>query len=164
MADKKIKNIINNHVCNNNPNNFNTSFLSTPPSSTINNNTQHRPHNKNNCFRQLAKDADVGATGDYLTVTDISLLRDVCISAPAQQITVTLTDGTCAQSTHHGFLDVLGHGATIAYLFPQLEGALLSISQLVNVGLRVAYTATAIRCAGAEMHTSLSTPMSATVR
>ncbi len=39
---------------------------------------------------------------------------------------------------------MLGHGAMIAYLFPQIEGALLPISQLVNVGLRVAYSADSV--------------------
>ena len=153
MATKKIKlpNIINNSFCNN-KNSFNTSLLSTPPSSntTINNNNNnnntHHLHSKNKILRQHAKDADAGATGDYLTVTDISLLRDVCTSAPAQQISVALTDGTCAQSTHHGVLDVLGHGAMIAYLFPQIEGALLPISQLVKVELRVTYSADSVTC------------------
>ncbi len=55
-------------------------------------------------------------TGDYFTITDTSLLRDVCISAPAQQISVALTEGNCVQSTHYGFLDVLGHSAMIAYI------------------------------------------------
>jgi hypothetical protein len=117
VANKEVKlqNILNNNVYNN-KNNFNTSSLSTPPSSSTinnnnNNNNTHRLHSKNKILRQHAKDADAGTTGDYLTVTDISLLRDVCTSAPAQQISVALTDGTCAQSTHHGVLDVLGHGA-----------------------------------------------------
>ncbi len=50
------------------------------------------------------------------------------------------------RSTHHGVLDVLGHGAMIAYLFLQIEGALLPISQLVNVGLRHAYSADSVTC------------------
>jgi len=85
--------------------------------------------------------ADSGATGNYLTVADIGVLRDVCISAPAQRIAVAVANGTLLQSTHHGFLDVPGHGPMIAYIFPQLKGSLLSISQLVNVGLRVTYCA-----------------------
>ena len=141
---------------------------SSPTSNNNNNNNTHRRRrtrckqsrrNKNKKFRQHAKDrsllsvaavningknqvranADSGATGNYLTVADISVLRDVCISAPAQRITVAVANGTLLQSTHHGFLDVPGHGAMIAYIFPQLRGSLLSISQLVNVGLRVTY-------------------------
>ncbi len=41
---------------------------------------------------------------------------------------LALTNGTCVQSTHHGLLDVLGHGAMIAYVFPLLKGA-FAISQ-----------------------------------
>ena len=31
------------------------------------------------------------------------------------------------------------HGAMIAYVFPQLRGSLLSISKLINCGLKVLY-------------------------
>jgi len=167
VDDKEIKllNICNNN--NNNFNVSVLSIPpSTPTSNNNNNNNTHRRRrtrskqsrrNKNKKFRQHAKDrsllsvaavningknqvranADSGATGNYLTVADISVLRDVCISAPAQQISVAVANGNLLQSTHHGFLDVPGHGAMIAYIFPQLRGSLLSISQLVNVGLRV---------------------------
>ena len=85
--------------------------------------------------------ADSGTTGTYLTVPDIKVLRDVKISLPAEQIAVAVANGTLIHSTHHGFLDVPGHGAMIAHIFPQLSGSLLSISQLVNLGLRVTYCA-----------------------
>ena len=85
--------------------------------------------------------ADSGATGHYLTMADISVLRDVRISSSADQISVAVANGTLLQSTHHGFLDVPGHGAMIAYIIPQLKGSLLSIAQLVNVGLHVTYCA-----------------------
>ena len=45
------------------------------------------------------------------------------------------------KSTHHGFLDVPGHGPMIAHIFPQLKMSLLSISQLFDVGLQVTYCA-----------------------
>jgi hypothetical protein len=61
--------------------------------------------------------ADSGATGNYLAVADISVLRDLCISSPNQQISVALADGALQQSTHHGFLDVPGHGPMLAYIF-----------------------------------------------
>ena len=88
--------------------------------------------------------ADSGATGNYLTVEDIGVLRDVCISSHTEQIAVAVANGTLLQSTHHGYLDVPGHGAMIAYIFPQLKGSLLSISQLVNIGLKVMYCADAV--------------------
>ena len=89
----------------------------------------------------MQANADSGATGNYLAVADISALRDVCISSPSQQISVAVADGALLQSTHHGFLDVPGHGPMLAYIFPQLKGSLLSISQLVKLGLRVIYCA-----------------------
>jgi hypothetical protein len=79
--------------------------------------------------------ADSGATGTYLRLADIKVLRDVKISTPTNQITVAVAEGTLIKSTHHGYLDVPGRGAMIAHIFPQLKGSLLSISQLVNLGL-----------------------------
>ena len=61
------------------------------------------------------------------------------MSSPAEQISVAVADGNLLQSTHHGFLNVPGHGAMIAHVFPQLRGSLLSISKLVNFGLKVLY-------------------------
>ena len=81
--------------------------------------------------------ADSGATGTYLRLADIKVLRDVKISSTTDQITVAVAEGTLIKSTHHGYLDVPGHGAMIAHIFPQLQGSLLSISQLVNLKLHV---------------------------
>ena len=83
--------------------------------------------------------ADSGATGTYLRLADIKVLRDVKMSSPIDQITVAVAEGTLIKSTHYGFLDVPGHGAMIAHIFPQLSGSLLSISQLVNLGLHASY-------------------------
>ncbi len=95
-----------------------------------------KPKINGNSIGVLAN-ADSGATGHYLTVADINVLRDVCISSPTQQISVAVVNGTILQSTHHGFLDVPGHGPMIAHIFPQLKMSFLSISQLVDVGLQV---------------------------
>ena len=83
--------------------------------------------------------ADSGATGTYLRLADIKVLRDVKMSTPTTQITVAVAEGTLIKSTHHGYLDVPGHGAMIAHIFPQLQGSLLSIYQLVNMGLHASY-------------------------
>ncbi len=84
------------------------------------------------CFdgngNEVRANADSVATGINVTVADIGVLRDVRISAPAQRIAVAVATDTLLQSTHHGFLDVPGHGPTIAYISPQLKGSLLSIS------------------------------------
>ena len=85
--------------------------------------------------------ADSGATGTYLRLADIKVLRDVKSSSTTDQITVAVAEGTLIKSTHHGYLDVPGHGAMIAHIFPQLQGSLLSISQLVNMGLHASYCA-----------------------
>jgi hypothetical protein len=69
----------------------------------------------------------------------MNVLRDVRVSAPEEQIAVAVADGNLIHSSHHGFLDVPGHGAMIAYVFPQLRGSLLSISKLINFGLKVLY-------------------------
>ncbi len=66
-----------------------------------------KPKINGNSIGVLAN-ADSGATGHYLTVADINVLRDVCISSPTQQISVAVANGTLLQSTHHGFLDVPG--------------------------------------------------------
>ena len=87
----------------------------------------------------VLSNADSGATGNYIRLADINVLRDVRVSAPAEQIAVTIANGNLLQSTHHGFLNVPGHGAMIAYVFLQLRGSLLSISKLVNFGLKVLY-------------------------
>lgn len=83
--------------------------------------------------------ADSGASGNYLTLSHKHLLRDVKVSSPTEQIVVSVAEGTLIHSTHHGFLDVPGHGPMMAYIFPQLKGSLLSISELVNVGLHIAH-------------------------
>jgi Reverse transcriptase (RNA-dependent DNA polymerase) len=112
--------------------------------SAANVNEKINPKNNGNSIisgKIVRANADSGATGHYLTVEDISVLRDVCLSSPTQQISVAVANGTLLQSTHHGFLDVPGHSPMIAYIIPQLKGSLLSISQLVNVGLQVLYCA-----------------------
>ncbi len=83
--------------------------------------------------------SDTGSTGNYLALPDIRVLRDVKLSSAAEQISVAVATGILVKSTHHGYLDVPGHGAMIAYVFPQLKGSLLSISALINVGLHVTY-------------------------
>ena len=81
----------------------------------------------------VLSNADSGVTGNYIR------LADVRVSAPAEQIAAAVADGNLLKSTHHGFLDMPGHGAMIAHVFPQLCGSLLSISKLVNLGLKVLY-------------------------
>ena len=89
--------------------------------------------------------ADSGATGTYLTVSDIAVLNNVQLSAITEQIVVSVATGALIHSTHHGYLNIPGHGSIRAYVFPQLKGSLLSISQLVDLGLRVTYCKTMVK-------------------
>jgi len=99
------------------------------------------PTAENSLVSPVLANADSGATGTYLRIQDIQVLRNVKVSSQAEQITVAVAEGTLIRSTHHGYLDVPGHGSMIAHIFPQLHGSLLSISQLVNLGLHVSYCA-----------------------
>ena len=89
--------------------------------------------------KPVLANADSGATGTYLRLADIKVLRDVKMSSPTDQITVAVAEGTLIKSTHCGYLDVPGHGPMLAHIFPQLQGSLLSISQLVDMGLHASY-------------------------
>ena len=93
---------------------------------------------KNDNVKFLAN-ADSGATGNYLRLPDMKVLRDVKVSSPTERIAVEVAEGTLIYSSHHGYLDVPAHGPMMAYIFPQLKGSLLSISELVNVGLHLVY-------------------------
>jgi hypothetical protein len=83
--------------------------------------------------------SDTGATGTYVQPSDMGALQDVKVSAPRDQIVVAVADGTLLYSTHHGNLTIPGHGSIIAHVLPQLRSSLLSVSQLVDLGLRVVY-------------------------
>ena len=56
----------------------------------------------------VLSNADSGATGNYIRLADINVLRDVRLSSPAEQIAVAVADGNLLYSTHHGILDVPG--------------------------------------------------------
>ena len=83
--------------------------------------------------------SDTGATGTYLQTQDMHTLHDVHVSAAGEQIIVAVANGTLLRSTHHGRLHIPGHGTILAHVLPQLKGSLLSVSQLVDLGLRVMY-------------------------
>ena len=64
--------------------------------------------------------ADAGATGNYLSLADITCLRDIKVSTPHEQIKVQVANGKTELSSHHGYLDVPGAGAMLAYIFPNI--------------------------------------------
>ncbi len=69
------------------------------------------------CGKALAN-ADSGASGNYLT---LPILREVKVSYPIERIAVAVANGTLIHSTHHGYLDVPGHGPMMAHIFPPTE-------------------------------------------
>ena len=76
--------------------------------------------------------ADSGATGTYLRLADIKVLRDVKMSSPKDQIMVAVAEGTLIKSTHCGYLDVPGHGPMLVHIFFTIPGITtlnLSVSQ-----------------------------------
>jgi hypothetical protein len=96
-------------------------------------------HNNNNNSAPVFATSDTGATGTYVQPSDMRALQDVKVSAPRDQIVVAVADGTLLYSTHHGNLTIPDHGSIIAHVLPQLKSSLLSVSQLVDLGLRVIY-------------------------
>ena len=99
-------------------------------------------NNNNNNTSPVLAISDTGATGTYLQTADMCALQDVKISTVDEQIVVAVANGTLLKSTHHGSLNIPGHGTILAHVFPQLKGSLLSVSQLVDLGLRVTYCST----------------------
>ena len=95
--------------------------------------------NNNNNNTPVLAISDTGATGTYLQTADMCALQDVKISAASEQVVVAVANGTLLTSTHHGHLNIPGHGTILAHVFPQLKGSLLSVSQLVDLNLRVTY-------------------------
>ena len=96
-------------------------------------------HLLNASSSKVLANADSGASENYLTLSDMKILRDIKASSPTERIAVEVANGTLIYSTHHGYLDVPAHGPMMAHIFPQLKGSLLSISELVHVGLHVTY-------------------------
>ncbi len=93
----------------------------------------------NNSNSPIFATSDTGATGTYLKLSDVGALQDIMLSSAVDQIVVAVADGTLLKSTHHGFLNIPGHGKIIAHVLPRLKASLLSVSQLVDLGLKVIY-------------------------
>ena len=83
--------------------------------------------------------ADTGATGNYLSLKDISFLRHINICTPTTQIRVQAAYGEFSIFSHYGYLDIPGSESMLACIFQNFTGSLISISQIVNLGLTVTY-------------------------
>ena len=84
--------------------------------------------------------ADSGASGNYIAVKDTSCLRNLTACTSTTQISVQVANNQVIQSSHIGELHVPGDVIMKAYIFPHINGSLLSISQFVDVGFIVTYT------------------------
>ena len=62
-----------------------------------------------------------------------------------EAITVRVADGKFIQSTHRGTLSLPGVGTMPVHMLPNLHASLLSISSLVNIGLKAVFDQTHVR-------------------
>ena len=63
----------------------------------------------------------------------------------AEAVSVRVAEGSIIKSTHRGTLFLPGVGHMTAHLLPNLHASLLSVSSLVNAGLKVLFEATHVR-------------------
>jgi hypothetical protein len=85
-------------------------------------------------------DADTGATGSYIATRDTQCLNNIVSCTPSLQISVQVANGQIITSSHEGELQVPDGIILKAFIFTGINGLLLSISQLVDVGYTVVYT------------------------
>jgi hypothetical protein len=83
--------------------------------------------------------ADTGASGAYLATRDKKYLQNVKACTPSTQIVVQVANDQTIISSHEGELHVPDGSVLKAYIFPEISGSLLSISQFVDIGFTVAY-------------------------
>ena len=88
---------------------------------------------------QHEANADSGTTGNYICVSDISMLCDV--QPTSHGILVKMPNGSFIQSTHTARLNLpsLPAAAREAHVFPSLAGSLLSIGLLCDCDLIAIY-------------------------
>jgi hypothetical protein len=84
--------------------------------------------------------ADSGSTGHYISLKDISMLQN--IKADNNPIIVYLADGSTISSiyTANILIPGLNPAETKAYVFEELEGSLISIGMLCDIGCIVTYS------------------------
>ena len=83
---------------------------------------------------------DSGSSGIYIALSDISALANVKQCNAMNRVNVTAANGESIQSTHTGQLQIPTGQMLTAYLFPQINGSLLSVSSFVDVGYDVLYS------------------------
>ena len=84
---------------------------------------------------------DTGTTGNYITMHDMSILKDV--RATRFGIKVKMPNGTVIKSTHVGLLpnEMIPLEARLCHIFPELTSeSLISIGMLCDAGCEAKYT------------------------
>ena len=89
--------------------------------------------------------ADTGATGSYITTRDIECLHNVMPCSPTSQIHVQVANGEVIKSSHVEELNLRDNTVLKAFIFPNLSGSLLSVSQLVDFGFTAIYNADQVK-------------------
>jgi hypothetical protein len=84
--------------------------------------------------------ADSGSSGVYIATRDISCLSNVESCNNFNKINVTVANGQSIASSHIGQLRVPSGHTITAYIFPNINGSLLSVSSFVDLGYIVSYS------------------------
>ena len=98
--------------------------------------------------------ADTGASGHYLPQSFLTLLHNV---RPHTSLKVLLPDGSTIFSSHIGLLPFaqFPQQACVAFIFPHLTHALLSIAMFCRHGYRAVFTDTSVSITSATDPTPL---------
>ena len=84
--------------------------------------------------------ADSGSSGIYIAVQDINCLSDIQPCNDNNKIHVTVANGHIIESSYIGKLSVPSGHVLSAYIFPGINGSLLSVSSFVDLGYIVSYS------------------------
>ena len=82
---------------------------------------------------------DGGASGNYITVRAGDFFKNKIRCNATNQITVQVANGQSITSTHTTKLVVPGGDTLQAYIFPEINGSLISVSTFVDIGYTVTY-------------------------
>ena len=93
--------------------------------------------------RNLAN-ADSGTTGNYIAFKNKTCMQKLMATNDHTKISVEVANGQSIKSSHIGELVVPGGDTVTAYLFPEINGSLLSISVFVDIGYTVIYSKTKV--------------------
>ena len=118
------------------------------------NNTTHRavPPSPSTMYKHMAN-ADTGTTGNFLALKDINCLSNVREATSTESISVQMPNGKEIKSSHTGELhypNLPGGGGIPAHVFKELQGSLLDIGGLCDLGLKAVFDKTAVYIVNTE--------------